>query len=277
MREAVANDDTSGSDRIYLELDGRRFPLLVRRRGKVRSGHTDREITELHAWATTSDPATHLWLSDALKRAIDSPVRATDENDEYLGRWTLSWNAYGEVASEHRYTLILRECEELNLEALVVDEMELHPYEYREDVAGGGMVIWAKVVGSEDDVLRLRRVLRVNESVPVVRRGIDSTPRAMRLGVGEWTEHEGRIKYRLALVEIGVDEASHPELGRIRRENNRAALGFYMNFAEQLVRQLVQNGVLSHDEVEAAREEASFAPVAVDNDFWRVVQDIDER
>jgi hypothetical protein len=276
MSEALA-EPAGGADQLFIDLEGRRFPVLIRRRSTSPSVHTGRSLTELHAWAVTSDPAIHLWLAEALKKAVETPVRLSSEAEEHLGRWTLSWNAYGEVGGEHRYTLILRECEELDLEALVVDGIELHPYEYREEPTNGGLTIFAKLVGSEEDVHELRRVLRGRESVPVVRRGIEDAPREMRLGVGEWTEHEDRMKYRIVLLEAGVDDASHPELVRIRRENNRAALGFYMNFAERLVGLLVDKGVLTEKEVEAAREAASFEPVAVGNDFWRVVSDIDDR
>lgn len=270
-------DRPNAPDRILLELDGRRFPVSIRRRSQSSSGHTGRALDELHAWATTSDPATHLWLAEMLKRKVETPVRALDENGEQLGRWTISWNAYGEVSGEHRYTLILQECEELDLRALVVDGMELHPYEYREEVVAGGLTIYAKMVGDHDDVLTLRRTFGGRDTVPVVRRGIQATPREMRLGVGEWSEREDRIYYRLVLVEKEVDESSHPELARIRRDNGRAALGFYMNFAERIVALLVAKGHLTEAEVEEVREAASFDAVAVRHDFWRVVADIDER
>lgn len=270
------SDLPSAPDNLLLDLDGRRLAISVRRRAMSRSGHTGRALQELHAWATTSDPATHLWLSEALKKAVDLPIPALDESNDPLGRWTVSWNAYGEVGGEHRYTLILHECEELNLDALVVDSLELRPYEYREEVVVGGLVIWAKMAGDEGDVLRLRRVLGGRDSVPVVRRGIQSSPREMRLGVGEWSEHDERIHYRLVLVELGVDERSHPELARIRRDNGRAALGFYMNFAERIVELLVSKGALTEAEVAEVREAASFEPVAVRHDFWRVVPDIDD-
>lgn len=264
-------------ERVLLELDGRRFPVAVQRRTSTPSGHTGRPLPELHTRATTSDPGTHQWLSEALKRVIERPVRVLDETNEPLGRWTISWNAYGEVGGEHRYTLILQECEELNLEALVVNGLELHPYEYREELVGGGLTIWAKMMGDEEDVLTLRRMLGGRETVPVVRRGIQSEPREMRLGVGEWAEQEERIQYRLVLVEDSVDEGAHPELAKIRRDNSRAALGFYMNFAERVVGLLIAKGLLTEDEVAEIREAASFEPVVVRHDFWRVVADIDER
>lgn len=268
-------DSTEG--RIHLELEGGRVPVQIRRRSRVESVHSGRPLTELHTLAVTTDDEVHSWLSEVLPRVGDTAVKAVDEADEYAGRWSLSWNAYGEVGGEHRYTLILQECEELNLDALLIDGVELHPYEYREEVAGDRLAIWAKLVGTEEEVAMLRRLFRNRGALPVVRRGIEEQPREMRLGVGEWTEREDRIEYRLVLIELGADESAHPDLVRIRKQNIRAAQGFYMNFADQLVKLMVAKGVLTETEVEAIREAASTEPVDVRNDFWRVVPDLEER
>lgn len=269
---------SGGSEgRIHLELDGGRIPVEIRRRSQVESVHSGRRLTELHTLAVTTDDAVHTWLSGVLPQVTDTAVKAVDEADEYAGRWSLSWNAYGEVGGEHRYTLILKECEELNLDALLIDGVELHPYEYREEVAGDRLAIWAKLVGTEEEVAMLRRLFRSRGALPVVRKGIEEQPREMRLGLGEWTERDDRIEYRLVLVELGADESAHPDLVRIRKQNNRAAQGFYMNFAEQLVKLMMAKGVLTEAEVEEIREAASTDPVAVRNDFWRVVPDIEDR
>ena len=264
------------SETIELELDGQRVPLQIRRRAATPSAHTERELTELHGWVTTPHADTHRWLSAILPRVPERGVRALDAQGEFAGSWQVSWNSYSESGGVHTHTLILRECEELNLDALLLGSLELHPYEYREEIVGGGLAIWAKMVGTREDVERLRALLDERTRIPVVRSGIHPAPRQMRLALAEWSEYEDRVKYRLALVEEGVDESAHPELARIERENSRAALGFYMNFAERLVERLVGRGLLLPEEVEAARQEARDLPTAARHDFWHVVQDIDE-
>ena len=261
---------------LSLELPGRTVPVLVRRRTDEASLHTGRALEVLHGWITTTDAETHAWLSAALRRLGDRGVRACDPDGEFAGKWQLSWNAYGENGSQHTYTVILREHEELSLDALVLDGVELHPYEYRETIAGGGVVIWAKVVGAEEDVLDLRARLRDRGHFPVIRAGIQDEPREMRLGLAEWSDFEDRVKYRLVLVERGVEAGAHRELLRMERENARAALGFYMNFAERLVDLLLERQVVSPREIDAARDAAASAPGVVRHDFWRVGADIDD-
>ena len=150
-----------------------------------------------------------------------------------LRKWNVSWNSYAESGGEHSYTLILRQAEELSLESLVVGDVELHPYAYREAVSGAELTVWAKCVGSKTEVLRLRALLKDRSSFPVIRHGISDQPRPMRFGVAEWSEHEGRIKFRVIFVDRDADPGEHPELVRIEEENTRAAAGYYMNFVRR--------------------------------------------
>lgn len=251
--------------------------MRIRRRALRISPHTGREMIELHGWVTTADADTHDWLAVALRQEGERGVRAEDEAGEFLGEWLISWNAYGESAGGvHTYTLILRECEDLDLDVLLVGDAELYPYEYREEAFGEGVAIWAKLVGTEDDVRQLRRMMQTRRPLPVVRRGIQDQARQMRVGVAEWSEFEDRIKYRLVLVEESIDTSAHPALTRVERENSRAALGFYMNFAEQLVELLIRKGIATPEEIEAVRTEAAELPVVVRHDFWHILRDVDE-
>ncbi|CAN5782698.1 hypothetical protein BH23GEM3_BH23GEM3_11920 [soil metagenome] len=255
---------------LQLELGDQRIPFLVGRTATARSPHTERDLSELHGWVTTADPQVHEWLTKALQTLDTRAVRAWDEQDEFAGRWSISWNSYAESDDEHLYTLILSEDEELSLSALVLEGIELHPYEYREEFSGDELTIWAKLVGSKAGVLRLRALLKTRDSFSVVRRGINDTPRQMRFGVAEWSEHEGRIKYRVVLVDAGAELAEHPEVVRIEEANTRAALSYYMGLVDRLTDLLVKRGVLPAEEIELIRESARSELWHSRRDFWRV-------
>ncbi|MDR0787274.1 MAG: hypothetical protein LBG44_05355 [Gemmatimonadota bacterium] len=262
-------------DTIELQLaDGRIIPATIRRRTTDTSPHTGRELQELHGWVTTDDPETHRWLSVALRGQGDGIVRSLDPSGEPAGRWQLSWNSYGETAGVCTYGLILREAEELSLEALIVDGVELHPYEYREEFLEEGLTIWAKMVGSHADVTRINRLIRTRTSFPVTRRGFHNTPREMRLGVAEWSEYEDRIKYRLVLVDHEIGEEMRAELGRIQEENSRSAIGYYANLVDRLAELLIENGTITRSEMDALREGARAQPGISRHEVWRVT-DID--
>jgi hypothetical protein len=265
----------TAGETIELALgDGRTVTAYIRRRSTDRSPHTGRTLQELHGWVATTDAETHRWLSMALRSHGDGTVRSLDESGEITGRWQLSWNSYGEAAGVHNYGVILREAEELTLEALLIDSMELHPYEYREEVLDEGLTIWAKMVGSQADVTRINRLIRTRASFPVIRRGIQNQPREMRLGVAEWSEYEDRIKYRLVLVDREVGEGLRAELGRIREQNTRAAVGYYANLVDRLADLLVDRGAITRAELDRLREGARAQPGVARHEVWHVT-DVD--
>lgn len=262
---------------LRLELeDGRTLRVEIRRRTLERSAHTGRDLVELHAWAATDDAEEHERLSTTLRALGDRVVHAQDEAGEFAGRWCVSWNSYAESGGGHSYGLLLREAEELTLEALMVEGLELHPYEYREEVMGeDGLAIRAKVVGTEEDVLRLRALMRSRQTLSVTRRGIHPEPREMRLGVGEWSQAEDRIKYRIVLMDRAIDHNARSELARIEEERNRVALGYYASFVERLADLLVEKGALTGEELALLRESARAAPGVSYHEMWRVA-DVDE-
>lgn len=248
--------------------------MQVRREGSVPSPHSARPLKELHGWVTTAEPEQHQWIAATLHEAADRSVRSTDEAGDFAGNWLVSWNSYTETAGLHTYSLILREREDLSLEALLLGELELHPYEYRERILGGRLMIWAKLVGTQDDLERLRGKVRSDAPLAVVRRGIQAEPRRMVLGVAEWSVFEDRVKYRLVLADAEISDETRLELARTEEENSRAALVYYENLVERLTDLLVQRGVLSDGEVQALREAARNAPGVTRRDLWRVA-DVD--
>ncbi len=255
---------------LCLDVEGRPVTVQVRRETRERSLHTGRELTELHGTVTTAETEAHEWLSATLPEIADRVISARDGEGERAGHWLISWNAYSVHGSAHTYTLILREAEELSLEVLLLDGMELYPYEYREQVVGDGLAIWAKLVGAEDDLVRLRRLVRDRSAFPVTRRGISDEPRLMRVGVAEWSHFDDRIKYRLALIDAGLRESVATELIRVEEENSRAALAYYANFIDRLSDRLVEKGVLSPEEVTGLRDAARAEPGVSRHDFWQV-------
>ncbi|HEV2131753.1 MAG TPA: hypothetical protein VGR27_11650 [Longimicrobiaceae bacterium] len=256
---------------IELQLGDHRLPIRIQRVGTSRSRHSHRPLTEIHGLATTTDPWMHQQLSRVLQEVGSQTVRSVERFDNGVGKWCVSWNSYAESDGEHRYSLILREEEELSLQALLVGGIELHPYEYREEFSEAGeLTIWAKLVGSKQSVLRLRALLKTHPFFPVIRRGIHDEPREMRFGVAEWSEHQGQIKFRMVLVDRDADPTQHPELLRIEAANQRAGTAFYMNFVERLAELLERRGVLPAAEIEAAREAAREELWQGRHEFWRV-------
>lgn len=260
---------------VWLEVDGRPIKVQVRRETRERSLHTGRDLAELHGTVTTTDATAHAWLSETLPGLADHVLSARDERGERAGHWLVSWNSYSVQAGAHCYTLILREAEDLSLEVLLLDGVELYPYEYREQVVGDGLAIWAKLVGTEEDLLRVRKFVGDRSTFPVTRRGISEEPRQMRVGLAEWSYFDDRIKYRIALVDASLHDSVASELIPVEEENSRAALTYYANFVEMLTERLIARGLLDEGEVMELREAARTHPGVARHELWRV-PDVDE-
>lgn len=259
--------------RLHLE-DGRPLAVQVHKETAVRSQHTGKDLQELHGWVVTSDAQLHQRLATVLPSIGERPLRSEDEAGEFTGRWCVSWNSYGEAAGVHTYTLILREAEELSLRVLLLDGLELHPYEYREEAMPGGLRIRAKLVGSEEDVRELRRLAAERPSFDVVRLGIQDESRPMRLNVEEWSPFEDRVKYRISLEDVGLESTAEDE-AEIGTESSRAALAFYANYLEQFAEMLVRKDVLTRDELRSLREAARRDSGVGRHELWRV-SDVDQ-
>ena len=260
---------------LLLHIDqGRPIPVQIRKESALRSPHTGKDLQELHGWIITADEQLHQRLATTLPAVGDHPLRSDDDVGEFSGRWCVSWNSYGEAAGIHTYTLILREAEELSLRALLLDDLELHPYEYREEAIAGGLVLRAKLVGTEGEVLDLRRRSQEDGDVRVVRHGISDEPRRMRLSVEEWSEFEDRVKFRLTLTDVETEPGIDDEVP-VESESSRAAMSFYANYLERLAELLVRKGLLTREELQALRESARADPGVIRHELWRV-PDVDQ-
>lgn len=255
--------------------DGRPLPVQIHKETAVRSPHTGRDLQELHGWVVTADSQLHSRLATVLPGIGERAMRSEDEAGEFTGRWCVSWNSYGEAAGVHTYTLILRESEELSLRALLLDDLELHPYEYREETPGDGLKIRAKVVGTEEEVLRLRQLVTERDSFAVVRLGIQDEPRRMRLRVEEWSQFEDRVKYRIVLSDVGLEDELDEGFEGVENESSRAALAFYADYLERLAEMLVRKGTLTREELRSLREAARAEPGVNRHELWRVA-DVDQ-
>lgn len=121
-----------------------------------------------------------------------------------------SWSYTGGTA-RYLHDVELTEQEALQPTAVVLDQLEITPYAYQERVEdGGGMVIDLKtrLAGPQHAELQamiLRR--RADASYfPVLRKGLQGTPRTMRFGICTWSAHDGEFKDNLILVEQAYDQ-----------------------------------------------------------------------
>jgi hypothetical protein len=129
---------------------------------------------------------------------------ATSTNDEGD---TITWSveqkqySYSSDSDYRYYRWKLAEREELNVESLLIGDVEIVPYAYREFEQGGRIEIVARFVSDPDRLEQLYALARSHEPVDVVRVGIQDTPRPMQLAMRIWSESEGERKQEVHLAD----------------------------------------------------------------------------
>lgn len=183
--------------------------------------------------------------------------------------------SYTDEDTVYSYTLYLEEVERLNIDGLIIGDLEVFPYEYKEehDEDKNAIIITAKVKLTKKE----SKILRNNDRYfKVIRKGISNKELEMRFGVPLWSEEENRIKERLIIVEKIYDENKsksgslfQPEMSNIQNK-----LAYTENLNAELINLLLSKEILTSDEVENIKEKAELDIKNTWYDFYKV-QDID--
>lgn len=263
---------------LALELDaGHSAPIYVTARRSEVSPHTGRDLVVLEGDARATGTAMHELFAEQLDRHADTGFWSQATAAEPRRRWMVKRENYTISGDQYRYHLTLREAEELNLDALVLDDLELRPTRYHEEVRQD--ILHAEATVLVDDATRdqLRALMQADGGggpyFPFVRRGINDAPVEMRFGMCGWSEHPEGTKYRLILVDRRYDalgESPHAHISDHDRMNRRRTLAFRAAMLDEVLAALVGKGLLSDAEVDALRERAKGRVWDVQHAFWRV-------
>ena len=215
-------------------------------------------------------------LSEARKNGATS-----SNEDGTSSRWTLSNSSYSysDNSSVRHYTWKLDEGEELRIETLILDTLELTPYQYEEEFDNDILTIKARVTPTSEELERLHEMMRgqkVGEYFPVTRKGIGSEPRLMRFGRGIWSQEGDTIKYELILIDQAYDERTSREgRGPLQRLhisplNVQSLLAKKASVLDELMEMLVAKGLLTDDDMKQIKQIAEEREWQIALEFDRV-------
>jgi hypothetical protein len=168
--------------------------------------------------------------------------------------------SYSNNSDGRMYTFELSEEENVKIDKLLIEDIELTPYEYEETLSDGAIIIHAKIKVTKD-IADCIEGFNENEGkyFTVIRVGINENPIKMRFGVNIWSEHEeGFVKYRLVIVEDkydNEDDVRRP-LNYPVTQNIQSMTLYHKSYIELLADLLVDNGLLSKEEIERLKEKA---------------------
>ena len=274
------------NDTVTLELGGIQVPATIEQAETFRSPHTGRDLRRLRVRFVIEDETTNDRVVDALQahQAVTLPTGAGQRTAFEPGKhsWSYSNGITSHTSYDHQVELT--EQEQLQPSAVALDQIEITPYAYEERFDDDtGIVIDLKTrVDSTTHATLQAMVLQDAESYPsyfpVVRKGLQETPRMMRFGKCTWSAHDPEFKHNLVLVEQVLDERgpdpfalllNYPEERRTRQVAAKAHA-----FVTELLRVLEAKGVLDPDDVQQLNAAAEQNRKELAREFFRM-DDID--
>lgn len=198
--------------------------------------------------------------NEAMNEDFIKHLEALDEGNisSKFGDETKLWKLINESHSYNNmesvnYTLELEEIEELKLDSLILDDLKLEPELYIEDFGfDDSLNAKVRVRLSEDQFKSFKKLMK-DDSISVIRHGINEEPRLMRLNIKAWSKDEAGIKCAFVLFD----------------ERDKAEYGFFSpwmwNLIDLVIRQdllierlsslLIQKEILKREEYESIRAE----------------------
>lgn len=246
---------------MNLVIGDQTIPVRFDFRETIRSPHTRRELRTGTIRFRILDAELQPAVDEAVTAARSEPalIVQTDDGTTIAVKVVSSSSSSTNWRPPWDYTLEVSEVESLKPESLWLDGVELTPYLYEESPDGDGITALCKVevdrTAGERIVVKLREYSG-GSYFPVIRRGLEETPRKMRFGQCSWSEHGTTLKYELVLVEEAAEYANKglplvAEMSNVMRQVARNS-----STLDSLTSALVESGALTPGQAESIREKA---------------------
>ena len=228
-------------------LIGYEIPVDILERSNSISKQTGHELEHIEVNATVEGEEANEKVMDYLRTANEE--RIISKEGQITKKWKLTNNSYSYRNNKElvTYSLELEEMEEIKLDKLILDDLELIPYKYREDFDyDESLSAEVRVLLSETQFKKVNE-LRERDSFTVIRVGINETPRQMYIVPSAWSRNEEGVKYQFSLY----DQKDINKISPYRTIWRAVDLVIEQDqILEQLANLLVQKGVLEKEEYE---------------------------
>jgi hypothetical protein len=192
---------------------------------------------------------------DALMAGLPGRVLDSDE-----GRWLVlrrPQHSYRDGSRVAEHVFEIEEFENRTATMLRIADLELKPEKYYEDAPRDeGVEINARVALTDPkQIERLREILAAEEPVPVIREGVQGTPRPMRISVLGWS-----VEGAEQVFEVECKDPDTRKPGRLNGWNwtmgNAATSAYLVEWRIALSAILIEKGVVTKEEIAQVDEAA---------------------
>lgn len=195
---------------------------------------------------------------DSLMASLPGRVLESDD-----GRWLVvnrPQYSYQDGSSVSEHVFEIEEFENRAATMLRIADLELKPEKYHEgSTRDDGVEVHARVALTDPkQINRLREVLAADESVPVVREGVQEVPRQMEIAVLGWSERDAEQVYELRCKDETQRKPAELSLRHDWRSLFASArlAAEVLEWRSALETLLVDKGILSNDEINRLGQQA---------------------
>ncbi len=257
---------------MNLILAGYEIPVDILERSNSISKHTGHELEHIEVNATIEGEEVNEKVTDYLKTAKEEGVNSKE--GQITKKWKLTNNSYSYRDNKElvTYSLELEEMEEIKLNKLILNDLELIPYRYREDFDyDERLSAEVRVLLSEVQFKKVKE-LGERDSFTVIRVGINETPRQMYIMPSAWSRDEKGVKYQFALY----DQKDINEVSPYRTIWRAVDLVIEQDqLLEQLANLLIQKGALEKEEYEGIKTRIPKRNLDIELELYKE-KDLDE-
>ena len=231
-------------------IAGYNIPIDILERSSSISQHTGRELEHIIVNATIEGEEVNEKVADYLITAKEDGINSKE--GQITKKWRLTNNScsYRDNRELVNYSLELEEIEEIKLNKLILDDLELTPYQYKEDFdCDESLSAEVRVLLSEAQFKKVKE-LRDRDSFTVIRIGINEIPRQMCIMPSAWSRDEKGIKYQFSLYDqkddntLSIYTTAWRVVDLVIKQDQ---------IIEQLANLLIQKGVLKKEEYEGIK------------------------
>jgi hypothetical protein len=264
-----------GGDEMHvIDLGTGRIAVEITHEDEFSSEHSGKSLRMLRG-TFDGDQADHDLLQDAISSQGFEGLKVTSPRGD-VDSYLISIPSHRLYGGHSTYTVELKEAENLQPEALVIDGEEFHPTRYKEEVHQGELIVHAVVTATRERHDALRDHVDKRDFFPVIRRGIRDTPVNLRFGLCAWSEHEGTFKHRLIMLDGKFDEGRRGRhITDAQRANRHTMVAYDSAYLIELTQLLVDKNLINAEDVQGLKDRAKSATQGR-IDMWLRVRDVDD-
>ncbi|MHB8191785.1 MAG: hypothetical protein ACYDGL_00730 [Bellilinea sp.] len=239
---------------MYLKYGDNKLNIDFNPTQDVISKHSEKPLRSLQLIFITDSITSVNNILDLIKISNNRIVLGDNTGEE--STWKVGNNGYSytdNVNPIYKLWIDVVQEENLNPESLLIDTLELFPYEYEEDFFDDRLRVDAKVLIDLALFEELISIFYENRSVSVLRKGISEQPREMEIVLGTWSIDGEKRKLWIHLSDINNEPRKTKlfplvELG-VKNRNLREQSIAQSHILLQLVELLRQKQIINGDEI----------------------------